>query len=155
MTTIVGKVLREGEGLVRYSVPGETLYYKVTDEDTDGMLDYYVLDVDAKSGPPLHIHKKQHETVHFLKGRYKVQINDQTYYCDEGAFVHFPMGCVHAFLNLSDEPGKGIFTFSPGGTQRFFEEFGPAVRSNPDPANIAPIFARWGWELVGPPLTPD
>ena len=61
MTTVAGKVLTEGEGLVRYSVPGETLYFKVTDEETDGMLDYFVLDIQPKSGTPLHLHKRQHE----------------------------------------------------------------------------------------------
>ena len=67
------------------------------------------------------------------------------------------MGARHAFLNVDDQPGECIVTFAPGGTDKFFQEFAPAVRNEgpPDPAKIAPIFAKYGWELVGPPLLPD
>ncbi len=152
------KVVPRGKGLVRDSVPGETLYFKVRGDDTDGALDYFVLDVLPKSGPPLHTHHRQHETLHFLKGRYKVQAGDEVFVCEEGAFVYFPIGLKHAFVNLTDEPGQCILTFTPGGTDRFFAEFGPAVRSfdgPPDPAVLAPIFAAHGWELNGPPLSPN
>src|SRR5262245_45859558 len=74
VTTRPYKALAVGEGLLRHSVPGETLLYKVTGDDTDGALDVFVLSISPKSGPPLHIHHQQHETIHFTKGRYKVQI---------------------------------------------------------------------------------
>ena len=152
------KVVPRGEGMIRHSVPGETLYYKVCGEDTDGGLDYFVLDVQPKSGPPVHTHHSQDETIHFLKGRYKVQAGDDVFTCEEGSFVYFPKGLKHSFVNLGDEPGECILTFTPGYTERFFAEFGPAVRSfdgPPDPAVIAPIFAAHDWELNGPPLSPD
>jgi quercetin dioxygenase-like cupin family protein len=152
------KALAVDEGLVRHSVPGETLTFKVTGDDTGGALDYLVLAIQAKSGPPLHIHHKQHETIHFLKGRYKVQVEEEVFVCEEGGFVWFPIGVRHAFLNLTDEPGRCVLTFAPGYTDRFFEEFGPAMRSfhgEPDPAVLAPIFQRHDWELAGPPLSPD
>lgn len=50
------KALAAGEGLLRHSVPGETLLYKVTGNDTDGALDIFLLSIQPKSGPPLHIH---------------------------------------------------------------------------------------------------
>lgn len=152
------KVHAEGEGLVRFSVPGETLLYKVTGEDTEGALDYLILEIQPRTGPPLHRHLKQNETLHFLKGRYKVQLEDEVFVCGEGGFVWFPIGTRHTFVNLSDGPGRCILTFSPGYTERFFEEFGPAVRGvegEPDPAVLAQIFSRHGWELCGPPLSPD
>ncbi len=150
------KALAAGEGLLRHSVPGETLLYKVTGDDTDGALDIFVLGIEPKSGPPLHIHHQQHETIFFTKGRYKVQIGDDVFRCEAGGFVHIPMGARHAFMNVSDQPGECIVTFSPGGTDIFFEEFAPVVRGgHPDPATIAPIFAKHRWELVGPPLSAD
>ena len=156
VTTRAHKVLAAGEGLLRRSVPGETLLYKVTGDDTDGALDVFLLDIQPKSGPPLHIHHQQHETLYFTRGRYKVQIDDDVFTCEAGGFVHIPKGARHAFLNVSDQPGECILTFSPGGTDKFFEEFAPVVcGGHPDPATIAPIFARHGWELVGPPLSAD
>ena len=150
------KALAAGEGLLRHSVPGETLLYKVTGDDTDGALDIFVLSIQPKSGPPLHIHHRQHETIYFTKGQYKVQVDDEAFRCEAGGFVHIPMGARHAFMNVSDQPGECIVTFSPGATDRFFEEFAPVVRGvHPDPAAIAPIFAKHGWELAGPPLSAD
>jgi quercetin dioxygenase-like cupin family protein len=152
------KVVLRGEGTIRYSVPGETLYFKIRGDETDGALDYFVLDVLPKSGPPLHTHRKQHETIHFLTGRYKVRAGDHVFVCEEGTFVHIPPGLKHTFLNLTDEPGEAIVTFSPGHSDRFFAEFGPAIRSfdgPPDPAVLEPIFAAADWELNGPPLPLD
>jgi quercetin dioxygenase-like cupin family protein len=151
------KVLAPHHGLLRHSVPGETLTYKVTGDDTDGALDIFVLRIQPMSGPPLHIHHQQHETIYFLNGCYKVQLGDEVFRCEAGGFVHIPMGVRHAFMNVGDEPGECMITFSPGGTARFFEEFAPVVRgaAHPDPTKIAPIFAAHGWELVGPPLLAD
>jgi quercetin dioxygenase-like cupin family protein len=150
------RALAAGEGLLRQSVPGETLLYKVTGDDTDGALDIFVLSIQPRSGPPLHIHHRQHETIYFTNGLYKVKVDDQVFRCEAGGFVHIPMGARHAFMNVSDQPGECIVTFSPGATDRFFEEFAPVVRGgHPDPAKIAPIFAKHGWELVGPPLSAD
>ena len=89
------KALAAGEGLLRHSVPGETLLYKVTGDDTDGALDIFVLSIQPKSGPPLHIHHQQHETIYFMKGRYKVQVDDDVFCCEAGGFVHIPMGARH------------------------------------------------------------
>jgi len=131
--------------------------YKVNGADTNGALDVFVLTIQQRSGPPLHIHHHQHETIHFLKGSYKVQLGDAVFHCEPGGFVYIPMGVRHAFLNVSDQPGECVITFSPGGTDKFFEEFAPVVRAEhtPDPAKIAQIFAKHGWELVGPPLSAD
>ena len=157
MTMQPGKVLAARDGLLRHSVPGETLMYKVTGDETHGALDVFVLDIQPNSGPPLHIHHQQHETIYFLKGSYKVQLGDDVFRCEAGGFVHIPIGVRHAFLNVGGQPGECMVTFAPGGTVKFFEEFAPVVRGGgpPDPAKIAPIFAKHGWELVGPPLSHD
>ena len=151
------KVLAAPDGLLRHSVPGETMLYKVTGTETQGALDVFVLAIQPNSGPPLHIHHHQHETIYFLKGSYKVQLGDDVFRCEPGGFVYVPIGVRHAFLNVGAQPGECMVTFSPGGTDKFFEEFAPVVRAEhpPDPMKIAPIFAKYGWELVGPPLSAD
>ena len=68
-------------------LPGETLIYKVTGDDTNGTLDVLVLNMQPKSGPPLHIHHHQHETIYFLKGSHKVQLGDEVFRCEAGGFV--------------------------------------------------------------------
>jgi quercetin dioxygenase-like cupin family protein len=65
-----------------------------------------VIEVAPKGGPPLHVHHKQEETIHALKGNYKIQIGDETFHCEEGGFAYLPSGVPHASLNLTDEPGE-------------------------------------------------
>jgi len=150
------KVLAPGEGLRLKSGPGRDLIFKVTGEDTGGACDYFVVEVAPRSGPPLHVHHIQEETIHVLKGQYKVRIGDEFFYIQEGGFAYLPSKVPHAFLNLTYEPGEIIVVYTPGGGHRFYEEFGPISRSGPpDPKVIAPLFAKYDMALLGPPLSPD
>ena len=150
------KVLAPGEGLRLKSGPGRDLIFKVTGEDTGGAFDYFVVEVAPRSGPPLHVHHIQEETIHVLKGQYKVRIGDEFFYIQEGGFAYLPSKVPHAFLNLTNEPGEIIVVYTPGGGHRFYEEFGPISRSGPpDPKVLAPLFAKYDMSLLGPPLSPD
>ena len=149
-----GKVLGPAEGLRLQSGPGRDLVFKVTGDDTGGAFDYFIVEVAPRSGPALHVHHKQDETIHALKGRYKVQIGEQAFILEEGGFAHLPADVPHAFLNLTDEPGDLIVVFAPGGGHKFFEELGPATRGGTaDRAAIAAIFERHDMTLLGPPLS--
>jgi mannose-6-phosphate isomerase-like protein (cupin superfamily) len=149
-------VLARGEGLKLNSGPGRDLTFKVTGEDTGGAFDYFIVEVAPKGGPPLHVHHQQEETLHVLKGRYKIRIGDEIFYCEEGGFAYLPSKVPHAFLNLTDEPGEVIVVYTPGGGHKFYEEFGPLSRSGPpDPKKLAPLFEKYNMSLLGPPLSPD
>jgi quercetin dioxygenase-like cupin family protein len=150
------KVLARSEGLRLYSGPGRDLIFKVTGEDTGGALDYFIVEVAPKGGPPLHVHHKQEETIHVLKGEYKIQIGDEIFYCQEGGFAYLPSKVPHAFLNLTDEPGEIIVVYTPGGSHKFYEEFGPIARSGTsDRKVIAALFEKYDMTLLGSPLSPD
>ena len=156
MTTLPYTVLTADEGLRLESGPGRDLIFKVTGDETGGAFDYFVVQVAPNGGPPLHVHHGQEETIHALKGRYKIQIGEETFICQEGGFAHLPADVPHAFLNLTDEPGEVIMVFAPGGGHKFFEELGPATRGgNADRSEIAAIFERHDMTLLGPPLSAD
>jgi quercetin dioxygenase-like cupin family protein len=155
-TTAEHTVLARDEGLRLQSGPGRDLVFKVTGEDTGGAFDYFTVEVAPKGGPPLHVHHKQEETIHVLKGRFKVKIGDEFFELDEGGFAHLPSKIPHAFLNLTDESGEVIVVYTPGGGHRFYEELGPATRNGtPDRAGVAAIFERHDMSLLGPPLSAD
>jgi quercetin dioxygenase-like cupin family protein len=150
------KVLVSGEGLRLQSGPGRELIFKVTGEDTGGAFDYFIVQVAPRGGPPLHVHHTREETIHVLKGRYKVRIGDEIYYVEEGGFAYMPSNLPHTFLNLTDLPGELIVVYTPGGGHKFYEEFGPIARMGPpDPKVIGPLFTKYDMSLLGPPLTPD
>jgi quercetin dioxygenase-like cupin family protein len=149
-------VLEPHEGLRLQSGPGRDLVFKVTGDDTRGALDYFIVEVAPHGGPPLHVHHVQEETIHVLKGRFKLQIGDETFRCEEGAFAYLPSGVPHAFLNLTDVPAEIIVVYTPGGGHRFYEELGPLTRNgSPDRAAVAAVFEKYEMTLLGPPLSLD
>ena len=156
MQSLAAKVLEPNEGLRLQSGPGRDLVFKVTGDDTGGAFDYFVVDVAPHGGPPLHVHHEQEETIHVLRGRFKVRIGDDTFRCAEGGFAYLPSGVPHAFLNLTDEAGEIVVVYTPGGGHRFYKELGPLTRNgSPDRAAVAAVFEKYGMTLLGPPLTPD
>src|SRR3984893_9615005 len=150
------KVLAAGEGLRLKSGPGRDLIFKVTGEDTGGALDYFIVEVAPHGGPPLHVHRNQQETIQVLRGRYKIRIGDDIFYCEEGGFAYLPSRVPHAFLNLTDEPGEVIVVYTPGGGHKFYEELGPLSRAaHPDRQAIGALFEKYDMTLWGLPLSPD
>src|SRR5690242_6156158 len=149
-------VLNEGEGLRLQSGPGRDLIFKVTGEDTNGAFDYFIVEVAPHGGPPLHVHHFQEETIHVLKGRFKIRIGDSIFYLNEGDFAYLPSKVPHAFLNLTDEGGEVIVVYTPGGGHKFYEELGPISRTpGVERQQIAAVFEKHGMSLLGAPLTPD
>jgi quercetin dioxygenase-like cupin family protein len=156
MPTLAPKVLEPRDGLRLQSGPGRDLVFKVTGEDTGGAFDYFVVEVAPGGGPPLHVHHKQEETIHALKGRYKIRIGDETFRIEEGGFAYLPSGVPHTFLNVTDAPGEVVVVYTPGGGHKFYEELGPATRNGTaDRTAIAAIFEKYDMTLLGPPLRPD
>ena len=155
-TAIAAKALSQDEGLRLQSGPGRDLVFKLTGDDTNGGMDYFICEVAPHGGPPLHLHHSQAETLHVTSGRFKVRVGDQEHILDPGGFAYLPPGLPHAFLNLTDQPAELIITFTPGGGHRFFEELAPATRTaTPDRKEIAAIFERHEMSLVGPQLGAD
>jgi quercetin dioxygenase-like cupin family protein len=150
------KFLAEGEGLRLQSGPGRDLIFKVTGDDTGGAFDYFVVEVAPRGGPPLHVHHEQEETIQVLKGSFKVRVGDETFRCREGDFAYLPAGLPHAFLNLTEEPAEVLVVYVPGGGHKFYEEFGPLMRSGTaDRRAIAEVFEKHGMTLLGGPLSPE
>lgn len=149
-------VLADGEGLRQQSGPGRDLIFKLTGDQTGGALDYFLVEVAPYGGPPLHVHHRQDETIHVMKGRFKVRIGESEHVVEEGGFAFLPKDVPHAFLNLTPDPAELIIVYVPGGGHRFYEELGPATRrENPDRAEIARIFERHDITLLGGPLSRD
>lgn len=149
------RALASGEGVRLQSSPGRDLIFKITGEETNGALDFFIVEVAPRNGPPLHVHHTRDEAIYVLKGRYKVRVGDEIVHCEEGGFAYLPAKLPHAFLNLTDDEGEVIVVYTPGGGHRFYEELGPAARSGADRETLAAIFARHDMTLLGPPLTLD
>jgi len=156
MTTTQCVVLTPKEGLRLQSGPGRDLIFKVTGEDTGGAFEYFTVEVAPYGGPPLHVHHTQEETIHVLKGRFKVRIGDEIFYLNEGDFAYLPSQVPHAFLNLTGEDAEIIVVYTPGGGHKFFEELGPLMHNgSPDKMAVAQLFEKYEMTPLGPPLSQD
>jgi uncharacterized RmlC-like cupin family protein len=101
------------------------------------------------------VHHKQEETIHVLKGRFKVRTGDEVFHLEEGGFAYLPSKVPHAFLNLTNEPAEVVLVYTPGRGHKFYEELGPLSRTGPrDPKAIAAPFVKYDMTLLGPPLEP-
>ncbi|MGA7159701.1 MAG: cupin domain-containing protein [Bacteroidota bacterium] len=150
------KVFGPGDGLRLFFGPGRDLIFKVTGQDTGGAFDYFIVEVAPKGGPPLHVHHRQEETIHVLKGKFKIRIGEEVFHLTEGGFAYLPSKVPHAFLNLTDKPGEIIVVYTPGGGHKFYEELGPLTRNgSPDQKVVAQLFAKYNMTLLGPPLSSD
>ena len=155
-TTLRPKVLDPLGGVRLQSTPGRDLVFKVTGDDTGGSFEYAIVEVEAKNGPPLHVHHRQDEAIHVLQGRFKLRIGEAESLLERGGFALMPAGIPHAFLNLTDEPGELVLVFAPGGGHRFFAELGPLTHNGtPDKAEVAACFERHDMALLGPRLSAD
>ncbi len=156
MTSTQPRVLTPKEGLRLQSGPGRDLIFKVTGDDTGGAFEYFIVEVAPYGGPPLHVHHKQEETIHVLKGKFKVQIGDEIFYLNEGDFAYLPSKVPHAFLNLTDADAELIVVYTPGVGHKFFEELGPLMHNGaPDKIVVAQLFEKHEMTLLGPPLSRD
>jgi quercetin dioxygenase-like cupin family protein len=109
--------------------------------------------------PPLHIHHREHEAWYVLEGQLAFRVGDQDLVATAGSFAFAPRGIPHAFT-VDIEPSRVLILASPGGFEGFAAELGvpavgdslPADLALPGPDVLGPVAARYGIEVVGPPL---
>jgi mannose-6-phosphate isomerase-like protein (cupin superfamily) len=161
ITTSEPYALTKGDGLSdvwwfgggRYSV-------KAGGDQTEGRL-YQIHVVEQRgSGPPLHIHHNADETFYIVDGLLGFLVGEERLEVGPGNFVFGPKGVPHAYVACSEQ-AEFLAPFAPASMDRFFEELGgvpvvpgePApVASYPNPEEFARGAAKWGVEIVGPPL---
>ena len=128
--------------------PGERLRIRVTSAQT--MQAYSVIEVvaDPHNGVPLHIHTEEEEHFIVLDGTLDIAVGNRRWDAAAGSCVTVKRGEPHAWCNPSDTPLRMLVVFSPGRIEGLFK----AVAGVVDVDKIAAIAARYGTQLIGPPL---
>jgi quercetin dioxygenase-like cupin family protein len=106
-------------------------------------------------GTPLHFHRATDETCYVLEGTFGFQIGEQTLELTEGAFVFVPKALEHAFWNAGTSSARLLFTVSPPGFERYFEELseGLATVGGDEEAAMSlrkELSEKYDIEVVGP-----
>jgi quercetin dioxygenase-like cupin family protein len=156
--TVIPSVLAPAEG-ERIWFTNAEMTIKATAESTDGQLSLMETQAPEGHGPPLHIHHSEHECFYVLAGELEILCGDERYQAGPGAFAFLPSGIPHTF-KVTIGPARFLTFGIPGGLDGFFREVGrPAeapglpVPGPVDVARMAEVGARYGNEIVGPPLS--
>jgi quercetin dioxygenase-like cupin family protein len=146
---VKGRVVRSGEG----DTYDATWIFK-HGARTEGPFDFMIGSLEYLTGPPLHVHRDQHDTFYVLEGLLTFQLGDEVFELGPGDFASAPPGVPHTFDNTREDqaPVKVCNILTPGGFDNFavkLAELGPA---RDDPAEFARTAEAYGITMVGPTL---
>lgn len=111
--------------------------------------------------PPLHVHHREDESFWVLEGEVSMRCGDRTFRAGPGSFVFLPRDVPHTFVVEGDTPARMLTLLTPGGGEGVFVDGGrPAEHDGLPPATppdidaLKRVSARYGAEIVGPPMQP-
>ena len=112
------------------------------------------------SGPPRHLHHNEDETFYILDGEVTILVGDERIDVTAGDYLFAPRGIPHAYV-VRSERARMLVTLSPGGLEELFVSLGVPVTGAEPPKDavmppmgeVARLFAGYGCEILGPPLS--
>jgi quercetin dioxygenase-like cupin family protein len=151
-TQEAGEILWFGGGLVTF---------KVTSEQSGGVICLIEHAASRGKRTPLHLHPDHDETVYMLEGELLLYIDGVEHTAGPGAVVWIPRGTPHAFL-VTSELERSLWVVTPGGAmEAFYRQAGDAASSRtlpPTEIDIARLRAAGegtgAMKTLGPPPFP-
>jgi mannose-6-phosphate isomerase-like protein (cupin superfamily) len=135
---------------------------KATAETTGGAYGLIESLIPPGFSPPMHVHHREDESYYMLDGEVTVLCGDKIYSATRGSFVFLPRGVPHTFVVEGDKPARWLTLTTPGGGEGFFVDAGRPAESDGFPPQapididlLRRVSAKYGDEIVGPPLTPS
>ena len=128
--------------------PGERFKIRIASSQTMGAYAVIEIVADPHNGVPLHIHSREEEHFIVLEGTLDIAAGDRRWDAPAGTSVTVKKGVPHAWCNPSETPLHMLVVFSPGQIDGLFK----AVADVDDVDKITAIAARYGTQLIGPPL---
>jgi quercetin dioxygenase-like cupin family protein len=95
--------------------------------------------------PPLHVHRRDDETLYVLEGGLTVWVGDDVLEVAPGACVHLPRNVAHTYRTSSGGDSRWLVVSSPAGFEAVIEQM--AQRT------MGQLFVDHGIEVLGPPGT--
>lgn len=121
---------------------GARVIIHATAEQTAGAFGIWETLVPPGKGPEPHSHDRETECFRVLTGVFRFRCGDEEFIAHPGTTVVLPPHVEHAWVNISDEPGR-IFAFvTPGGFEHLFMDI--EATGADTPAKIAVLEARYG-----------
>jgi quercetin dioxygenase-like cupin family protein len=128
--------------------------------ETGGAIAQLEIEEPYGSGPPRHVHRNEDETFYILEGEVTAVVGDERIDLRAGDYVFAPRGIAHSYVARS-ERARMLVTLSPSGVEELFVSLGAPVDGAEPPTDpvmppmdeMARLFAGYGVEILGPPLS--
>ena len=104
-------------------LPVLDIVLKVPSESFSGALTIVEWGLRPGQMIPPHTHAREHECTFVLKGELTCDVGGEIVVAPVGSYVPKPRGVPHALCNTGTEPVWVIEVLTPGGFERFFEEY--------------------------------
>lgn len=120
----VNAVFRPADTPADLSSPGGgATHYLATNASTGGEFGLYKVEMGPRAGgPATHFHKAVSESFYVLSGELDLYNGEKWVTGREGDFLYVPVGGLHAFKNVTDEPTSMLLLFAPGAPrEEYFE----------------------------------
>jgi len=136
---------------------------KISMDDTAGTFGLLEVVVPTGLGSPWHVHPEEDEWFYTLDGEFTFYVGDARMSLPAGSFAFGPKGVPHTFIAEPPDGGKALIGFQPFLFEGFLREVGepapervvpPPLESPPNLQRLAPIGARNGLVVLGPPGPP-
>lgn len=132
----------------KLNIAGDPLDVLLTSEDTGNAFCVMEVWTSPNQGPPLHVHRREDEYFAVLEGTVEFFVDGQREMVAAGGSLLGRRDGTHTFRNAGAEPSRMLVVALPGGMDEFFVALDAAR-----PAQMLEVFARFGLEFVGPPLS--
>jgi quercetin dioxygenase-like cupin family protein len=161
MTSADARFIEPGEGQAIWFLRNR-MTVKATADTTGGAFGLVESLIAPGFSPPLHVHHREDESFYILEGEVTLQCGEQRFRASAGAFVFLPRDVPHTFVVEGDRPARMLTLLTPGGGEGVFIEGGQRPERDglppatpPDIAALKEVSARFGAEIVGPPIGPQ
>ena len=141
------KVIKAGQG-AGVNVLGSDITYKLTGNDTYGLLTV-IEDFNAPGvGIPPHVHTREDEIFRVLEGEVEFMLGEEKLVLRAGDVAFAPRNVPHSWTVIGDRPARSLMIANPSGIERMFEELGKLAGGPPDLGKVAAICSRYGIEFL-------
>jgi quercetin dioxygenase-like cupin family protein len=139
-----------GRGVIHRASAGETMRILLGEAASDGAIGVVEMAMaPGDAGPPLHVHPTHAEAFFVLAGTLTMQAGDEVISGGPGTFVCAPRNTPHTLANFTEEVGRVLCIFAPGGFERRFERM---ITKDPNGTLAELSEAERATRLIGPPL---
>ena len=168
MTVVAAERVQHGsllgkDGGEAYWLLGMLEVIKISGKGTNGEYGLLEITVRAGDGSPWHVHPDEDEWFYVLEGAFTFYVGDTRLSLPAGSFALGPKGVPHTFIAEGPHGGKALVGFQPFLFEGFLREVGepatervlaPPLEGPPDMGRVAPVAARNGMVILGPPGPP-